>query len=133
MGWARKASLPRPGGAIPDIQPTVDVSAQVGALAFSSDGRWLAVAGYQNVRVVNPVDRSVVAELSGHAEAVRSVAFSPDGILLAAAGGLPGRGGEVKIWNWQTGELVHTLKGHDDCIYSVRLQPGWEAGCDGQL
>ena len=34
-----------------------------------------AVAGYQNVRVMNPVDRSVVAELSGHAEAVRSVAF----------------------------------------------------------
>ncbi|MCZ6905104.1 MAG: hypothetical protein O7F56_05490 [Acidobacteria bacterium] len=126
-GMGTESLAAAPGGAIPDIQPTVDVSAQVGALAFSSDGRWLAVAGYQNVRVVNPVDRSVVAELSGHAEAVRSVAFSPDGILLAAAGGLPGRWGEVKIWNWQTGELVHTLKGHDDCIYSVAFSP------DGKL
>ena len=53
-GMGTESLAAAPGGAIPDIQPTVDVSAQVGALAFSSDGRWLAVAGYQNVRVMNP-------------------------------------------------------------------------------
>jgi WD40 repeat protein len=51
------------------------------------------------------------------------VAFSPDGKLLAAAGGLPGRGGELRIWDVEKRALLHTIAGHADCIYAVEFAP----------
>ena len=54
----------------------------------------------------------------GTADYVRSIAFSPDGKMLAAGGGLPQRGGEIKIWDIQSHQLVKTMQGDKDCIYS---------------
>ena len=64
-----------------------------------------------------------VATLTGHAETVRSVAFSKDGKLLAAAGGLPARKGEVKIWDVDQRKVLITINGHTDCIYAVAFAP----------
>ncbi len=61
--------------------------------------------------------------LGGHAEMVRALAFSPDGTLLAAAGGNPGRNGEVKIWSVADHRLVRTLEGHKDNILGVAFSP----------
>ena len=69
----------------------------------------------------------VIAELTGHADAVRSIAFSPDGKKLAAAGGDPQREGEINIWDLESYRSISTLKGHKDCIYSVAWSP------DGKL
>lgn len=54
---------------------------------------------------------------------MRAVAFSPDGKLLAAAGGLPARSGEVKIWDVEKRAPLHTITGHADCIYAVEFAP----------
>src|SRR5690348_4478481 len=121
------AAAPAPGEAtttlaapaIPDIKPQVAVVSPVSALQFSPEGNLLAVGGYQQVRLVEPGTGKTVATLLGHADYVRSIAFSPDGKYLAAAGGLPQRSGEIKIWNVESHELVRTLRGHKDCIYSV--------------
>lgn len=59
-----------------------------------------------------------------------AVAWSRDGGLLAAAGGAPGRKGEIKIWKMD-GTLQPTLQatlqatasGHADCIYAVAISP----------
>ncbi|MGD1716470.1 WD40 repeat domain-containing protein [Dapis sp. BLCC M172] len=60
--------------------------------------------------------------LKGDSSYVRSVAFSPDGQLLAS------RSGEsIKLWNPQTGELLHTLEEHSDYLSSLAFSP------DGQL
>src|SRR5580692_6082919 len=69
------------------------------SLAWSPDGATIALGGYKETRLVNAHTRSSVATLAGNSEAVRAVAFSRDGKLLAAAGGLPARKGEVKIWD----------------------------------
>ena len=111
----------------PDIPPAVPVVSPVVSVRFSPDGKVLAVGGYREVRLVDPVSGEIFATLSGHANYVRSVAFSPDGELLAAAGGPPQIGGEIKIWNVKTQQLVRTIEGHKDCIYSVAWSP------DGKL
>jgi WD40 repeat protein len=107
----------------PAIQPQVTVVSPVTAVKFSPDGRMLAVGGYREVRLLDPLSGKVLAVLAGHADYVRSIAFSPDGNLLAAAGGAPQRFGEIKIWDAHSHQLLKSMQGHKDCIYSISWSP----------
>lgn len=109
--------------AIPDIKPRAAVKALISALAYRPDGKLLALGTFQEVRLVEPESGKPVATLPGEVEDVRGVAFSPDGRLLAAAGGLPARSGEVKIWDVEKRAPLRTLAGHTDCIYAVEFSP----------
>ncbi len=109
--------------AIPDIKPKTAVKPQIGALAYRPDGKLLALGTYKEVRLTDPVTGATIATLTGHAEAIRTLAFSTDGKLLAAAGGLPARSGEVKIWDVEARKELRTIKGHSDCIYAVTFSP----------
>jgi WD40 repeat protein len=108
---------------IPDIKPQIPEVSPVGSLVFSPDAKLLAVGGYKDVRLFNPVNGRVLGTLTNHAELVRALAFSRDGTLLAAGGGLPARSGEVKLWNVQSRQPFRTLLGHKDCVYSVAISP----------
>lgn len=112
---------------IPDLRPQVSVVSPIISARFSPDGSTLALGGYREVRLMDVATRKVTVTLAGHAEYVRSIAFSPDGKWLAAAGGLPQRSGEIKIWDVHTHQLLRALTGHKDCIYSVAVSP------DGKL
>ena len=57
----------------------------------------------------------LVRTLEGHSNVVRSVAFSPNGKLIAS--GSFDR--TIKVWEAVTGEVRHTLKGHSDVVLSV--------------
>lgn len=108
---------------LPKIDPRTPVKPQIFDLAYSPDGKLLALAGYQEVRLIDPATKQELASLKGHAGNVRSIAFSRDGKLLAAAGGLPARSGEVLIWDVVERKLLHTIHGHADCIYGVAFSP----------
>ncbi len=120
-------ATPAPNASLPDIQPQVPVVSPVGSLVFALDGKLLAVGGYKEVKLLDAAGGKTVATLSGHADMVRALAFSPDGKWLVAGGGLPARSGEIKIWDVQTHQLIRTMSGHQDCIYSVAVSP------DGKL
>lgn len=116
-----------PNSELPAIAPQVPVVSPVVSVKFSPDGSVLSVGGYQKVRLLDTHSGKVLAELAGQADEVRSMAFSPDGRKLAAAGGEPQREGEIKIWDLASFRLITTLKGHKDCVYSVAWSP------DGKL
>jgi len=107
---------------VPDIKPRVAVKPQIGAIAYRPDGKLLALGTYKEVRLADPAGK-ILGALTGHKEQVRAVAFSPDGALLAAAGGQPGRKGEVKIWDVEKRSVIRTIEGHADCIYAVAFSP----------
>jgi WD40 repeat protein len=107
----------------PEIKPTAPIKPQIFSLAWQPDGKLIAVGGFKEVRLVDGATGRTVATLPGHVQEVRSVAFSHDGKWLAAAGGLPARRGEVKIWDVGQRTVIRTIQGHKDCIYAAAFSP----------
>ncbi len=86
---------------------------------FSADGSQVVTAGEDGtVRVWNSCDpRQYGTVLPGHSSVLAEAAFSPDGRLVMTTFGLRYEmigavGGErsVRLWNSDTGTLLHTLK-----------------------
>ena len=71
----------------------------VRAVALRPDGKEVAVGGYHEITVWDPVDGRLLHRIGNVAQQTHSLAYSPDGTLLTAAGGTPGFVGEVKLFN----------------------------------
>jgi hypothetical protein len=111
--------LPKPAHPLPpSIYPR---PAPVTALAFSPDGSVLASSGYHEVLFWNAADRSLVRRINGLAQRTHAIAFNGDGSLVAIAAGTPGRMGEVKLFNPQTGDLVADLGTPADEVFDVEF------------
>ncbi|GAA4141918.1 WD40 repeat domain-containing protein [Actinomadura keratinilytica] len=57
--------------------------------------------------------------LEGHTDAVRNLAWSPDGSRIATAS----RDGTARIWDAATGDTVTVIDGHDDMVEMVAWSP----------
>lgn len=108
-----------------------NVPAPINALAFSPDGKILAVGTYQQVLLCDPATRQVVAVWSGHADAVRALAFSPDGTRLAAGGGISGARGEVRIWNVPERREVRSFGNQTDTVNALAYTPNGKTIASG--
>ncbi len=113
--------VPKPVG------KTLGIAAPVNALAFSPDGKLLAVGTYQRVLLCDPVSRTVLKTWSGHLDTVRSLAFSPDGKWLAAGGGMSGAIGQVRLWSIPDSKETLVFGDHTDTVQGVAFSP------DGKL
>src|SRR5262249_31538872 len=112
-------------------------------VAWSPDGTRLASSGDDgNVCLWEASDGTLLGKLQGHSGRVMSVDWSPDGTRLASAG--EGKdGGELFVWDMENqkaspyGELVQTLKGHPDSVFTLAWSPTGEVlvsgGSDGTI
>jgi WD40 repeat protein len=73
------------------------------------------------VRVWDPETGQTLQTITGHTNAIISVAWLPDPHhpLLATAG----RDGTARIWDPHTGQTLHTLTGHTGEVWSVAWSP----------
>lgn len=95
----------------------------VTALTFSPNGKTLAVTGYHEILLYETAHYDLQARLIGISERVQSLAYSPDGAKLAAAGGAPGRFGEIQIWDPTKEKLLISAPVTYDTLYGVSWSP----------
>ncbi|MCP5517782.1 MAG: protein kinase [Verrucomicrobiales bacterium] len=87
-------------------------------LAFHPEGQVLAYGRASGqVRIVNVGAGTVVREFPAHTRSVTSLAWSPDGALLATAA--RGQTEPIKLWDRQSGRLLGQLEGHRDTIQAL--------------
>ena len=92
------------------------------SLAVSPDGNTLAVSyasGEIELRDAHQPSLPVRKTLYGHTSYVPSLAFSPDGALLASASWDQ----TVKLWSLTTGGELRSLRGHNDWVQSIAFSP----------
>jgi mono/diheme cytochrome c family protein len=112
-----------------DHPPVYQQPPVITALDISPDGSLLAVSGYHEILLHRVADiestenPQPAARLIGLSERIQSLAFSPDGTLLAMAGGSPGRMGEIQVWNVVERKLVLAKTMTYDTLYGVSWSP----------
>ena len=107
----------------PDPPETYRRPVPITAVALSADGNQLAASGYHEVTVWNVADGALARRIKNVPERVYSIAYSPDGALLAVAGGTPGQMGELKLFASADGTLVKTLAPMADVAYCGAFNP----------
>jgi WD40 repeat protein len=71
------------------------------------------------IKLWNAETGAEIRTLTGHADGVLEVAFSPDGKQLASASADK----TLKLWDAATGVEIRTFVGHADVVWSVAFSP----------
>jgi len=90
------------------------------SLAFAPGTNTLAGSDGATVKFWNTGKGELEGQIESRARYVNSIAYSPDGKLLASAGNL---GDTIQIWNTQSGALKQTLTGHRGRIATLAFAP----------
>ena len=95
----------------------------INAVAFSPDGKTLAVSGNREVLLHSLEGAATPRRLPGLSDRILSLAFSKDGSTLVAAGGTPARFGEIQIWDVAAGKLRRSITMTGDTVFGVSISP----------
>jgi WD40 repeat protein len=105
------------GGAVDKSRPDIvlrDIP-RAAALAYSPDGRCLAVGTSDSIRLWNIRDGVEIARLANRSGDITCLAFSPDGELLASAS----RDWPILIWSVGAQRIKLALNGHTGGVNSL--------------
>lgn len=110
---------------------SVTVGPEADRLAFGKDGVRVGRSGRGESAWVTWEPRWVLARTLGTggddspvADRVHALAFRPDGRRLASGSGEPTRGGEIRVWDPDTGSHLYGLtNAHSDSVLAVAWSP----------
>ncbi len=126
----QRVALPVPGEHPAEQIPVGRIEQRLGAVAMSSDSRWLAVADGAEVRLYE--SRDLVLLHSFAADYAEALAFDADGNLLAVGG----RDGSVRVWAVSDGGERAFFAGHQGRVTGLAFSSVGDlasVGADGRL
>jgi len=86
-----------------------------GPISFSPDGGHLAVGDASGrIRILDWAADRVLVDIPAHQQEIMSLAYSPDGKLLASGSGFSAE--DIRLWNPATGQPAGSLAGHRNWI-----------------
>ncbi len=100
---------------------------QVYDVTFSPDGATLASASESGITLWSLATDRQIQMFSSHSGAVRSVAFYPDGRILASAEGDE----SIRLWDCVSGQEIQELNEHSGPVYSVAFSPDGQTLASG--
>lgn len=108
------------GSASPAIVLQRGHGANISALAFSPDGKFLASASEDStIKLWNPETGAEIRTLRGHSNIVTALALSADGSLIASAS----LDHTLRVWTAATGEIAAVLRGPQPSVYLLKITP----------
>ena len=105
----------------PEHPPVYNSPPVISAVAYSADSQLIAVSGFREILLHKADGSGLVARLVGRSQSITSLAFSPDGKLLAATGGNPSLFGEVQFWNVAEKKLERSATVTTDTVFGGRF------------
>jgi len=91
---------------------------QVQSMAFSPDGKQLAIGGADSqILLMNVADGKLIRPIPGHTSSVTGLVFHPSGTILASSS----RDRTVKLWTPATGQVIKSLEGHNSWVQGLAL------------
>ncbi|MGE0758193.1 MAG: WD40 repeat domain-containing protein, partial [Pirellulaceae bacterium] len=115
----------------PQLPAASGAADRILALAYSPDGKLLAVGRFGLVEIRDVATDGVLSTLRDLPGKVNSLHFSQDGTRLVAATGITGLLGTATVWNVASGQRLLELEGHRDILYDAEFSPDgrWIATC----
>ncbi len=107
---------------IPESYP---LPVPITAIAFSPDGAEVVASGYHELNAYKAADGALARRSPGQPERVYDMAYSPDGKLLATAGGDPGQFGVAKLYEVtpEGPKFVRDLAESADSLLAIAFAP----------
>jgi WD40 repeat protein/serine/threonine protein kinase len=106
---------------------------RIDAIAFSPDGRRLAMGSPEHQIIFYDADPDLIAGIipSAHENTIKDLAFTPDGRRIVSVSD----DGRLRLWDAETYENVYTYEGLLEGIHGVTISPNGRliaaAGVDG--
>jgi WD40 repeat protein len=106
-----------------DHPPVYHAPPVITALAYSPDGKTLAVSGYREILLHYADGSGLRARLVGKAQKILSLVYTSDGAMLCAVGGTPALFGEIQFWNTADNRQVNAVQTTFDTVFGASLSP----------
>jgi WD40 repeat protein len=106
--------------AAPDIVLQSGHGANISALAFSPDGKYLVSASEDaTLKLWDPISGAEMRTLRGHSNVVTALAVNADGREIASAS----LDHTLRVWNAATGEGIASFRGPAPSVYLLKITP----------
>ncbi len=107
------------------------------AVCFAPSGEQLLVGGYHELTVWNVADGQLVRHIKNIGQRTFSISFDPTGKTIAVGCGEPGRSGELRLVEFESGQVTAVLARANDVILDSAFRPGTNqiaiASADGSI
>lgn len=93
------------------------------ATTFSPDGKLIVTSGYHELAIWNTEDAKLIRRIKNVGQRVFALAFSSDGQTLAVGCGEHGRSGEVRLVDFNSGEIKGVVARASDVVLDLAYRP----------